>query len=227
MQVSDAVSQRTSIRQFTNDPVDDALVRELLTLAARSPSGGNTQPWHVYVLTGDAKKSLTEAVFERMDNGEMGDEPEFHIYPKADASADYMRRRRKLGYEMYSLMGIERDDVAGRINAMKSNFDFFGAPVGIIVTVDRIAGKNGWGHVGMFMQTLCLLASERGLSTCLQEAWSQFNASVYDKVGIDKEKEMVWAGIALGHADTAAKVNELRSDREPLDKFATFLTSTL
>jgi len=226
MGVSKAVEGRKSIRAFTNDPVPEELVKKLLTLAARAPSGGNTQPWHVYVVTGDARQSLTDAVFEAMSNGKMGDKPEFNIYPKSSDAPEYLERRRKLGYEMYKLMDIDRDDKAGRLAAMQQNFEFFGAPVGLIVTVDRVADRNGWGHVGMFLQTLCLLATEHGLASCLQEAWSTFHSVVYEKLQIPAS-QIVWCGVALGYEDKGAPVNKLVSEREPPEKFAKFHTGKL
>ena len=130
---------------------------------------------------GKRKKKLTKSVFDEMGNGNMGDKPEYNMYPPKEASAEYMARRRKLGFDMYNLMGIARDDKMGRLKAMQDNFEFFQAPVGIIITVDRFVDRNGWGHVGMFLQSLCLLAVEAGLATCLQEAWSQFHQSVLQK----------------------------------------------
>ena len=142
--VSSAVDIRKSVRKFLPDAVDLSTVRRLLERASRAPSGGNTQPWHVYVVTNGRKQRLSELVEKRFEEGQFTEPPEYRIYPKPDESAEYMKRRRKLGYDMYKLMGIERDDQMGRLNALKENFHFFGAPVGIIVTVDRIVDRNGW-----------------------------------------------------------------------------------
>ena len=144
MNVSSAVDKRKSVRKFLPTPVKEETVRRLLELASRAPSGGNTQPWHVYVVANDRKERLTELVEKQFSEGNFSEPPEFRIYPKPKESAEYMKRRRKLGYDMYKLMGIERDDQMGRLNALKENFNFFGAPVGIIVTVDRIVDRNGW-----------------------------------------------------------------------------------
>jgi nitroreductase len=175
MKVTDAVLARHSCRQFKPDAVPLDTVKRLLELSARAPSGGNTQPWHCYVVHGSAKTELTKAAFSELAKGNPGDAPEFNIYPPPAASAAYMNRRRKLGFDMYDLMGVARTDAKGRGEAMAKNFDFFGAPIGILITVDRFSDRNAWGHVGMFLQTLCLLAAEHGLATCLQEAWSQFH----------------------------------------------------
>ncbi|CAK9054402.1 Chloronitrobenzene nitroreductase (Nitrobenzene nitroreductase) [Durusdinium trenchii] len=132
-----------------------------------------------------------------------------------------MERRRKLGYDMYALLEIKRDDTMGRLNFMKENYRFFGAPVGLIITVDRFADRNGWGHVGMFLQTLCLVATEMGMATCLQEAWSLKHKAITEHLDIP-DSEIVWCGVALGYEDKSAKVNQLVSEREPVPKFATF-----
>ena len=150
------------------------------------------------------------------------EETEFDIYPSPEVQPEFMKRRRKLGYDMYKLMNIDRKDKIGRLNAMKKNFEFFGAPIGMLITVDRTCGKNGWGHVGMFLENFALLAVEQGLATCFLEAWSTFPETVYQTLKIDKEKKVLWCGVALGYKDKKAKVNQLASEREPLDKFATF-----
>lgn len=144
MKVSEAVQARHSTREFLKDkPVPTDLVARLLELSARAPSGGNTQPWHAYVVTGNARVELTKAVLAELQRGNAGDKPEFNIYPEPKASDAYMARRRKLGFDMYDLMGVARTDAKGRAAAMAKNFDFFGAPVGIIVTVDRFSDRNG------------------------------------------------------------------------------------
>ena len=122
---------------------------------------------------------------------------------------------------MYSLMGIGRKDKVARVQAMLQNYEFFGAPVGLIITVDRCVDKNGWGHVGCFVQNICLLAIERGLGTCLQEAWADQHEVVRDVLGIPKN-EVVWCGIALGYPDTSSPVNSLLSSREAVDHFSVF-----
>ncbi|GBG26073.1 Nitroreductase family protein [Hondaea fermentalgiana] len=203
MNVSEATKHRKSVRQFLDKPVAEETVRKLLELAARSPSGGNTQ----------AMEAVMKGGF---------DAPEFNIYPSAAESKEFLDRRRQLGFKMYELMGIARDDKAGRAEAMLKNYDFFGAPVGLIVTVDRVCDRNGWGHVGMFLQTLCLLACDFGLETCLQEAWSSIHQTIYKQLNIP-DSEMLWCGVALGYADWSAKVNDLESEREPVEKFATFI----
>mmetsp|Transcript_3692 Transcript_3692/g.10714 ORF Transcript_3692/g.10714 Transcript_3692/m.10714 type:complete len:242 (+) Transcript_3692:104-829(+) len=221
--VAEVVRKRISVRQFDRSrEVPLATVRELLEAASFAPSGGNTQPWHCYVVAGDARNALVDKVREVMEGGHLNDPPEFSIYPSSKAAPEYLARRRKLARDMYALMGVERDDQGARMEAMRKNFEFFDAPVGIMVTVDRVADRNGWGHVGMFLQSLCLLAEERGLATCLQEAWSTQHEAVYEALGVPREREVLWCGVALGFADERAAVNQLRSERLPVDHFASF-----
>ena len=133
-----------------------------------------------------------------------------------------MRRRRELGFEMYKLMGIGRKDRAKRFAQLAENWNFFDAPVGIIVTTDRVVDRNGWGHVGCLLQTICLLAEERGLSTCLQEAWGSWPRLTSSILGIPSG-EILWCGIAIGYEDKSAPVNKLRSKRDDVDTFTKFM----
>jgi nitroreductase len=225
--VTNAVQQRISTRRYLQSkPVPRKLVAEILTHAVRAPSGGNTQPWHVYVVCGDARKSLCEAAREALASGQTATaKEEFAVYPTSKsippAPPSFLNRRRSLGYAMYSLMNINKQDKAARLSAMMENYNFFGAPVGMIVTVDKACDKNGWGHVGCLLQTICLLAEERGLGTCLQEAWGNLGPVVYDNLQIP-DNETVWCGIALGFPDPLEPVNSLRSSREPLYKTVSF-----
>ena len=120
---------------------------------------------------------------------------------------------------MYAKLGVGKGDKEGQLRAMKRNFLFFDAPVGVIVTVDKACDRNAFGHVGCFVQTLCLLATARGMASCLQEAWSQVSPEVTTHLGIDPQREAVWCGVALGYADEAAPVNSLRAERAPLRDF--------
>ena len=168
------------------------------------------------------RNSLTRS----SDPGEApADSDEFAVYPTREALAqkrDMRDRRRKLGLDMYRLLGITKGDTDGILAALKRNYTFFDAPVGIIITVDKAGDRNFFGHVGSFLQTFCLLACERNLATCLQEAWSQFDEPVADELGIDREREAIWCGIAVGYEDPSKPVNRLVTDRAPVEAFATF-----
>jgi nitroreductase len=122
---------------------------------------------------------------------------------------------------MYKLMGVGWKDRAARMEAMLSNYRFFGAPVGLFITVDRIVDRNGWGHVGMFIQNICLLATAYGLATCLQEAWANYAQVVTSFLGVPSS-EVLWCGIALGYADPQEPINTLRTERRPLSEFVQY-----
>ena len=223
-----AALARRSVRAFLPTAVPRSVVEDLLTVAARAPSGGNTQPWHVYALAGQAKAALSAralAVSPDVLQSGAGD-ADFQIYPPKESDPElhrvYLARRIKLAEEMWGLMGVDRKDKAARAAAMQKNFEFFGAPVGLILTVDRAADRNGWGHAGMFLQTLFLASEERGLATCPLESWGNLGDLVYETVGIDRAKETVWCGVALGFADPDARVNTLRTHREPVQSFSRF-----
>ena len=167
MDVSAAVNKRSSIRQFRPDSVSDDVLRGLLADASRAPSGGNLQPWRIYVVNGNSMNKLREFLPTQPPL----DEPEYDIYPKG-LSEPYRTNRFGIGEQMYATLGIEREDKAGRQRQFAHNNDFFGAPAAIFCYVDRQMGLPQWSDLGMFLQTFMLLAVEQGLATCAQEYWS-------------------------------------------------------
>lgn len=217
MNVSDAVSQRKSIRAFLDTPVDDKLIAELLEKAARAPSGGNVQPWRMYVVNG----ATTGRFLEFLKTSDIKDTPEYHIYPK-ELTSPYRDSRFKVGEDMYALLGIPREDKAARFAHLARNYSFFDAPAGLFCFVDRQMGPPQWSDLGMFLQTFMLLAQEAGLDTCAQEAWAVRANSVRHFVKAP-ENLMLFCGLALGHKDPDKPVNTLVSEREPLDSWATFI----
>lgn len=217
MNVSDAVAQRKSIRAFLDTPVEDTVITELLEKAARAPSGGNVQPWRMYVVNG----ATTGKFLEFLNSSEIKDKPEYDIYPK-DLTSPYRDSRFKVGEDMYALLGIPREDKAARFAHLARNYTFFDAPAGLFCFVDRQMGPPQWSDLGMFLQTFMLLAQEAGLDTCAQEAWAMRANSVRHFVGAP-DNLMLFCGIALGHKDPDKPVNSLVSEREPLDQWATFV----
>jgi len=213
MDVSEAVRRRKSIRAFLPDPVSDDTLRELLTLAARAPSGGNVQPWKIYVINGDRMTDFLEFV-----DGRPVDEPEYEIYP-ANLWEPYRTNRFALGEAMYATMNIARDDKAARFAHMARNFRFFDAPAAFFCFIERKMGPPQWSDLGMYLQTFMLLAEEAGLSTCPQEAWASYGPSVAEFVGAPEE-QMLFCGMAVGTADLERPVNTLEAERMPLDEFA-------
>lgn len=216
MDVSEAVRRRRSTRAFLDTPVDRETLAELLELAARAPSGGNVQPWRIYVITADTMPEL-----HRFLEGRQMEPAGYDIYPPA-LWEPYRTNRYQLGEAMYERLGIPREDKPARLAHLARNFRFFDAPVGIFCFVDRRMGPPQWADLGMFLQTFLLLATERGIDTCAQEAWATWSGAVAEFVGAPEE-EMLFCGIAVGHADPAAPVNGLVSDRMPLEEWARFV----
>jgi nitroreductase len=220
MKVSEAIATRKAIRAFRPDPVPLETVKQVLALAARAPSGGNLQPWKLYVLVGAAREELIHRVASAHQAHPLGEKPEYHLYPPR-LSEPYRSRRFRVGEQMYGALGIPREDKAGRLAAFTRNWEFFGAPVGLIFTIDRDMQQGQWADLGMFLQNVMLLARERGFHTCPQEAWAVWHRVIREYLHVP-ENEMIFCGMALGYADESAAVNSLVSERAPLDHFATF-----
>lgn len=218
--VSETIATRKSIRAFRSDPISRELVETILASASRAPSGGNLQPWRVYACMGQARNDLVERVARLRAQHPLGTGGEYNIYPP-NLFEPYRTRRFEIGEKMYATLGIPREDKAARIASFGRNWEFFGAPVGLIFTLDRRMEVGQWVDLGMFMQSIMLLARERGLDTCPQESWSQFQGAVREFFGIP-ENEVVFCGMALGFADLTAPVNGVVSERAPLHEFSTF-----
>ena len=217
MNVSEAVVARKSIRRFSSTPVDDELVKTLLTQAARAPSGGNLQPWRVFMIS-----AATMPVFKaHIQNSPFQKQAAYDIYPP-DLKSPYRDSRFKVGEDMYGLLGIPREDKAARLGNLAKNYEFFGAPAGFFCYVDRCMGPPQWSDLGMFLQTFMLLAEEAGYQTCPQEAWAVAHEQVRSFTGADDEL-MLFCGVAIGRANSEHPINSLESERAPLDEFATFL----
>ncbi|MFN3521076.1 MAG: nitroreductase [Phenylobacterium sp.] len=211
MNVTDAVAARISIRAFKPDPVPGPLVREILEAAARAPSGGNLQPWRVYALAGAPLDALKAAVAANP----MGEPPEYDVYPPN--LWDPLRTRRfECGEDLYATIGVPREDKPARLRQLAKNGELFGAPVGLFFCIDRRCGPPQWSDVGMYMQTVMLLATERGLDTCAQEYWARYPKTVARAVGLPDD-HMLFSGMALGWRDPDAPINTLRTRRDPFE----------
>ena len=211
MNVSQAVAQRISVRAFRPDPVAGSLVREILEAAARAPSGGNLQPWRVHALTG----APLEALKARVREDPFGETPEYDVYP-ANLWEPLRTRRYQCGEDLYATIGIPRDDKAARLTQLAKNGELFGAPVGLFFSLDRKVGPPQWSDVGMLMQTIMLLAVERGLATCAQEYWARYPQTLTEVLTLP-EDHMIFSGMALGYADQTAPINTLRTRRDPFE----------
>ena len=220
--VADALESRRSIRAFLPTPVPRDVLEAILALASRAPSGTNTQPWRVHVLTGAARQRLVDRILAAYDDPEVlaAHSEEYDYYPRQWVSP-YLERRRKVGFDLYALLGIAKGD-KDRMKAQHArNYRFFGAPVGLIFTIDRILGQGSWLDYGMFLQNLMIAARAQGLHTCPQAAFTQFHRIITEELGLPPE-QMVVCGMALGYADPAAVENSLRTERTPVAEFTEF-----
>lgn len=222
MQVDQALQTRKSIRAYKPDPVSEDTLKQILQLASRAPSGGNLQPWKVYVLTGASLQRLISRVKSEQEQGRFGEGSEYDIYPP-NLIEPYRTRRYAIGEAMYQKLDIAREDKMGRLANLARNFSFFDAPVGLFFSFDRSMGVGQHADLGMFMQSIMLLARQYGLDTCAQEAWAMWYKTVADVVNMP-DNEMLFCGMALGYADTDAVVNSVDSERAALDDFVQFVT---
>ena len=220
MNLKDIIKSRYSVRSFTKKNVDIEIIKEMLQISKCAPSGGNIQPWKVYVVTGNTKERLIERALSNYDNG-VQEKIEYEIYPNP-LDEEYKKRRSECAKDMYAALSIEQDDIESRLTQIRENFKFFGAPVGMIITIDKAFAVNGWGHVGMFIQNICLSAIDNDMGTCLQESWSIYPETVKDVLNIP-DNEVVWCGIALGYPNLEHPINNYRTSRESIDKFVTFI----
>ncbi len=220
MDVSKAVATRRSVRAFTAQAVDGQVLRAVLTQAARAASGGNVQPWKLFVLGGERLQALKMRMKERLFEQPQSEARDYEIYPP-DLWEPHRSERFKVGEDMYALLGAERGDKIGRLKQFQRNFQFFDAPVALFCYVDRRMGRPQWSDLGMYLQTVMLLLREQGLASCAQECWSLYPQTVQKFTEAPKEL-LLFCGMAIGHADEAAPVNQLRTRRLPLEAFARF-----
>lgn len=221
--VDAAITSRRSVRAFLPTPVPRATVEEILQVAARAPSGTNIQPWKVTVLSGAALKRLCDAITSvHNDPAAMAQHQEEYAYYPRQWVAPYIDRRRKIGWDLYGLLGIGKTDKA-RMHAQHGrNYVFFDAPVGLIFTIDRVLEQGSWLDYGMFLQNVMVAARGRGLDTCPQAAFTPFHRVIARELQLP-ETEMLVCGMALGHADPDAVENRLVTEREPVAGFVRFL----
>lgn len=218
--VTEALRARHSVRAFLDRPVERGIVEEILTLAARAPSGGNLQPWHVDVVAGEPLQSLKARVQAVIARHPEGEGTEFPIYPP-ELAEPWRSRRFAVGEQLYASIGIPREDRFGRLMQFARNYELFGAPVALFFSIPRAFGPPQWAHLGMFLQNIMLLAAERGLGTCAQEAWAAMHETVGAFLGLPDER-ILYCGMALGWPDEEHPINGWRSDRAPLADFSDF-----
>ena len=218
--VDAAMSGRHAVRAFLPRDVPRELLAEILSIASRAPSGTNLQPWRVHVLTGATRQRLVDAVCAAYDGDERGHRAEYNYYP-AEFFEPYLARRRQIGWGLYGLLGIGKGDKPKMRAQMRRNYEFFGAPVGLVFSIDRRMGQGSWLDYGMFLQDVMLAARARGLDTCPQVAWLAYHRIIAGVLGFGAQEQLV-CGMSLGYADPAAIENSLRTERAALDEFVVF-----
>ncbi len=221
--VDQAISSRRSIRAFLPTTVPRAEIEALLEVASRAPSGSNTQPWKVYVLTGGIRQKLSDAILKVYLNPDevVSHKEEYDYYPR-EWVAPYVDRRRKVGWDLYALLGLTRENKAGMQAQHGRNYAFFDAPVGLIFTIDRVMEQGSWLDYGMFLQNIMVAARARGLDTCPQAAFTQFHRVIADTLDLPEGEQLV-CGMALGYADHSKTENTLVTERAPVSQFAKFM----
>ena len=221
--VDSAITSRRSIRAFLPTPVARATVEDILSVASRAPSGTNTQPWAVHVLTGSAKADLSRDIRSAFDNPEdRASHTEAYAYYPTQWQSPYIDRRRKVGWDLYSLLGIGKTDKQRMHEQHARNYDFFDAPVGLMFTIDSVMQQGSWLDYGMFLQNVMVAARGRGLHTCPQAAFTQFHRIIARHLSLPDSQTVV-CGMSLGFADPAAIENTLVTEREPVSGFVRFL----
>lgn len=221
--VDAAITTRRSLRAFLPTPVPRRTVEEILAVASRAPSGTNTQPWRVYVLTGASKTELSRKVRAAYDDpAQRATHTEEYAYYPTEWVSPFIDRRRKVGWDLYGLLGIAKTDKARMHEQHGRNYEFFDAPVGLMFTIDRVMRQGSWLDYGMFLEGIMVAARARGLDTCPQAAFTQFHRIIMAHIGAPANEQLV-CGMSLGHADPDAIENTLVTEREPVAAFTSFL----
>ena len=221
--VDAAITARRSVRAFLPTPVPCEVVRDILRVASRAPSGTNTQPWRVTVLTGESRAELSRRIGAAYDDPvQRAQHTEEYAYYPREWISPYIDRRRKVGWDLYGLLGITKGDKLRMHEQHGRNYRFFDAPVGLMFTIDRVMQQGSWLDYGMFLQNIMVAARGRGLHTCPQAAFTQFHRVIAEELGLAPNQQVV-CGMSLGYADPAAIENTLVTERDPVAAFTRFL----
>ena len=220
MRVSEALDSRRTCRAFLDTPVPKETLETILATAMRAPSGGNLQPWRVYAVTGSVRDEIVRRVHEKMPETPRGEGAEYAIYPP-ELTEPYRTRRFQVGEQMYAALGIPREDKASRLAWFARNYEFFDAPAALFFTMDRQMQEGQWSDLGMFLQSIALMAREQGLHTAFQEAWAVWTPTIVDVLGIP-DHEMLFCGMGIGFEDPEHPLAGFRSERVPVDEITSF-----
>lgn len=219
--VDEAITSRRSVRAFLTDPVDEAMIRDILDVASRAPSGTNMQPWRVYVTSGEVKDRIADVILNSGIRAEKAAWDEYKYYPD-QFFEPYLTRRRTVGFGLYSSLGIGRREVDRMREQHDRNFVFFDAPVGMIFTIDRRLNQGSWIDLGMFLENIMIAARGRGLHTCPQAAFAPYHNQIRPVLGM-AEEEILVCGMAIGYEDTSKPENNFRTERAPQEEWVKFL----
>ncbi len=221
MEVFEAVNSRIACRWFLDKSVDQDVVRDLIKGAARAASNSNLQPWNVYAVTGEPLKEIKRQAANAIQNDDWDTlETELAIFPE-NLWEPYFSRRFQMGAQLYGALGTTRENRAGRFEQIKRSYQFFNAPVGLFITIDRGMGPIQWADLGGYINTLAILARGYGLDTCPQVAWIRLYKLVGDFVNLPAD-QMLYCGMGIGYRDPSRPVNQFRTERAELDEFCSF-----
>ncbi|WP_413154705.1 nitroreductase [Bartonella sp. cb54] len=222
MGVFQSIVSRKSIRAFTDQPVTQETIKEILKLATRSPSGANIQPWQVIVLTGQVLQQVGQELSQLVLSGVEGKRA--HNYYPRQWREPYISRRKKMGLDLYKSLGIQKDEQEKMLHQKARNFSFFGAPVGLLFTMDHDMEMGSWLDLGMFMQTIMLAARGFGLDTCPQAVFADYHEQIRKILSVPSDRHII-CGMALGYRDVNAPENNFETEREPIENFVRFIKS--
>jgi len=221
MDVIEAILSRRSARAFLSTPVAKETIAEILDLSARAPSGTNMQPWKVYVVTGGVKEALTQETLHCRETENEAHVPEYKYYPD-EWDEPYLSRRKKIGLDLYSILGLTRENREGMRAQQGRNYEFFGAPVGLFFTIDKHLEIGSWLDYGMFIENVMLVARAKGLHSCPQAAWPSYHRIVRKHLHISQDEAII-CGMSLGYLDEDAPENRLETERAPASEFTKFI----
>lgn len=219
--VSEAIDTRLTCRAFTSELPNKNIITSIIERAKRAPSGGNLQPWRMWVVSGQPLEEFKKDIAEKIKDNPMGEGTEYNIYPP-NLKEPYESRRREVGRSMYKVLNIPKEDKAGRMKQFMRNFEFFGAPIALFFAIDREMQEGQWSDLGMFIQSIMLLAREEGLHTAPQEAWAIWYKTVNKFLDIPEEL-MLFCGMGIGFADENDPINTFRSKRQDIVDFTDFI----